>query len=190
MKGIKPLGSMSLFVTVFSAISTHNAIADQRIPPMSMSLTSADFVHQGEIPQQFTCQGHDSSPALSWTGVPAPTKSLVLIVDDPDAPDPANPKMTWVHWVLYNIPPTVSELPQAVVASNLPGTTRQGKNDWKRTGYGGPCPPIGRHRYFHKLYALDIELPDQNQPTKAQLEAAMKGHILDQAELMGTYQKH
>ncbi len=189
MKGVKRLGSMALLVTVFNAILAHNAIADQRMPPMSMSLKSADFVHQGEIPQQFTCQGDDSSPALSWSGAPAPTKSLVLIVDDPDAPDPANPKMTWVHWVLYNIPPTISELPQAVAASKLPGSTRQGKNDWKRTGYGGPCPPIGRHRYFHKLYALDIELPDLNQPTKAQLEAAMKGHILEQAELIGTYQK-
>ncbi len=135
------------------------------------------------------CQGDDSSPALSWSGVPAQAKSLVLIIDDPDAPDPAHPKMTWVHWILYNIPPTISELPEAVVASHLPVSTREGLNDWKRTGYGGPCPPIGRHRYFHKLYALDIELSDLNHPTKAQLEAAMKGHILEQAELIGTYQK-
>lgn len=117
------------------------------------------------------------------------TKSFVLIVDDPDAPDPAKPKMTWVHWLLYNIPPTVTELPKAVTASSLPAQTQQGKNDWQRIGYGGPCPPIGKHRYFHKLYALDIELPDLNQPNKAQLEAAMKGHIIEQAELIGTYQK-
>lgn len=157
---------------------------------MSMILQSADFAHQGEIPQKLTCQGEDSSPALSWSGVPEQAKSLVLIVDDPDAPDPAAPKMTWVHWVLYNMPPTASGLPPAVDGRHLPVGTLSGLNDWKRTGYGGPCPPIGKHRYFHKLYALDVELPNLNQPTKAQLEAAMQGHILEQAELIGTYRKH
>ncbi len=156
---------------------------------MTMILKSPNFAHQADIPKQFTCQGDDSSPALSWSGVPAQAKSLVLIVDDPDAPDPAHPKMTWVHWVLYNIPPAISELPEAVAASNLPATTQQGQNDWKRTGYGGPCPPIGKHRYFHKLYALDIELPDLNQPNKAKLEAAMAGHVIEKAELIGMYQK-
>jgi Raf kinase inhibitor-like YbhB/YbcL family protein len=97
--------------------------------------------------------------------------------------------MTWVHWLLYNIPPTATELPRAVAASDLPTGTQQGKNDWKRTGYGGPCPPIGRHRYFHKLYALDIELPDLHLPNKAQLEKAMAGHIIGQTELIGTYHR-
>jgi len=156
---------------------------------MSLILKSPDFAHQGEIPKKFTCDGDDSSPALTWSGLPQHTKSLVLIVDDPDAPDPAKPKMTWVHWLLYNIPPTVTELPQAVTVSNLPVGTQQGKNDWKRTGYGGPCPPIGRHRYFHKLYALDIELPDLHLPNKAKLETAMAGHIIGQTELIGTYHR-
>ncbi|MGY6276563.1 YbhB/YbcL family Raf kinase inhibitor-like protein [Methylomonas sp. MgM2] len=154
---------------------------------MTLTLKSDDFSHQGEIPPACTCDGGDQSPSLSWSGMPAQTKSLVLIVDDPDAPDPANPKMTWVHWLLYNLPPTTTALPHAV--AQLPAGTLQGKNDWKRTGYGGPCPPIGRHRYFHKLYALDTVLPDLDQPNKAQLEAAMAGHILEKAELIGTYRR-
>jgi hypothetical protein len=156
---------------------------------MSLILTSTAFRDQGEIPSRYTCDGDDISPPLAWSGVPAGAKSLVLIVDDPDAPDPKAPKMTWVHWVLYNIPPTVTGLPEQVAAKNLPPGTLEGINDWKRTGYGGPCPPIGRHRYFHKLYALDTVLPDMNRPTKVKLEGAMKGHILSQAEIVGTYQR-
>ena len=156
---------------------------------MALSLSSPVFNHNGSIPKLYTCQGKDISPALSWSGLPEGTKSVVLIVDDPDAPDPAAPKRTWVHWVLYNIPPTATGLPEAVNATGLPSGTRQGRNDWDRTGYGGPCPPIGRHRYFHKLYALDAVLQDLKQPTKATLLEAMKGHILEQAELVGTYQK-
>lgn len=152
-----------------------------------MILTSAAFIAGGSIPSVHTCDGKDISPPLAWSGVPAGTKSLALIVDDPDAPDPAAPKMTWVHWVLYNLPADAAQLPQGVAPGQLPAGTREGKNDWKRTGYGGPCPPIGRHRYFHKLYALDVVLPDLGQPTKARLEQAMQGHILGQAELIGTY---
>lgn len=155
---------------------------------MALTLASLAFAHLAAIPIQYTCEGADLSPPLTWTGLPAGTRSLALIVDDPDAPDPAAPKMTWVHWVLYNLPPTAAGLPEAV--RSLPAGTREGINDWRRTGYGGPCPPIGRHRYFHKLYALDVVLPDLGRPTKAQLEKAMAGHILDQAELIGTYQKH
>jgi hypothetical protein len=121
--------------------------------------------------------------------MPDGTKSLALIVDDPDAPDPAAPKRTWVHWVLYNIPPTANGLPEAVASSSLPKGTREGTNDWNRTGYGGPCPPIGRHRYFFKLYALDVVLPDLGPARKAELEKAMEGHIPAKAELVGTYQK-
>jgi len=154
---------------------------------MALHLTSAAFAAGGEIPRRQTCQGEDISPPLAWSGVPENAKSLALIVDDPDAPDPAAPKMTYVHWVLYNIPPSTTSLPEAV--AGLPNGTRQGLNDWRRTGYGGPCPPIGRHRYFHKLYALDTVLPDLGTPTKAALEAAMKGHVIAQAELVGTYQK-
>ncbi|MBV6424817.1 MAG: hypothetical protein NAOJABEB_02631 [Steroidobacteraceae bacterium] len=156
---------------------------------MTLSITSTAFAHESPIPKAYTCQGDDVSPALAWSGVPAGTKSLALIVDDPDAPDPKAPKMTWVHWVLYDIPPSASGLAKAVAPAALPAGTREGTNDWKRTGYGGPCPPIGRHRYFHKLYALDIVLPDLGQPTKPQLEQAMKGHVLGEAVLMGTYQK-
>lgn len=156
---------------------------------MALAITSSAFAHNGPIPKLYTCQGKDVSPALAWSGLPAGTKSLALIVDDPDAPDPAAPKMTWVHWVLYNMPASASGLPEAVAPAALPAGTREGKNDWKRTGYGGPCPPIGRHRYFHKLYALDVMLADLKQPTKAELERAMQGHVLAKAELMGTYQK-
>lgn len=153
-----------------------------------MRITSTVFRNEGTIPKLYTCEGKDISPPLVWTDVPTGTKSLALIVDDPDAPDPAAPKMTWVHWVLYNMPSVTEGLPEGV--KSLPPGTKEGVNDWKRTGYGGPCPPIGRHRYFHKLYALDIVLPDLRQPTKVQLEHAMKGHILAEAQLMGTYQKN
>ncbi|RME49557.1 MAG: YbhB/YbcL family Raf kinase inhibitor-like protein [Deltaproteobacteria bacterium] len=155
---------------------------------MGFQLTSPAFSHLGEIPKRYTCDGADVSPPLSWSGLPEGTKSLVLIVDDPDAPDPKAPKMTWVHWVLYNIPPMTTALPEGV--SELPPGTKEGQNDWKRTGYGGPCPPIGRHRYFHKLYALSAPLPDLGKATKKDVEAAMKGKILAQATLVGTYQRH
>ena len=156
---------------------------------MSLVLMSAAFAPGGKIPAAYTCEGRDVSPALAWTGVPEAAQSLALIVDDPDAPDPAAPKMTWVHWVLYNLPPSSRGLPEAVSRADLPMCTREGTNDWKRTGYGGPCPPIGRHRYFHKLFALDVVLPDLGPATKAQLEAAIAGHVVAQAELLGTYQK-
>ncbi len=157
--------------------------------PMGFKLTSPSFPAMGEIPRRHTCEGEDVSPELRWSGVPEGAKSLVLIVDDPDAPDPAAPKMTWVHWVLYEIPPDATALPEAVPAAKLPPGTKPGQNDWKRTGYRGPCPPIGRHRYFHKLYALGEPLGDLGQTTKAELERAMQGKVLAQAELVGTYEK-
>ena len=156
---------------------------------MALSLSSSAFASNGAIPAVYTCEGNDVSPPLAWSGVPPGTKSLALIVDDPDAPDPAQPRMTWVHWVLYDIPPTANGLPEAVATAALPSGTREGLNDWGRTGYGGPCPPIGRHRYFHKLYALDTALQNLNKPKKAALETAMQGHILAEASLIGTYQK-
>lgn len=156
---------------------------------MSLTITSPAFADGGEIPAVCTCEGADTSPRLEWSGAPDGTKSFALVVDDPDAPDPAKPKMTWVHWVLYNLPASADHLPEAVAPSALPAGTLEGKNDWKRIGYGGPCPPIGRHRYFFKLYALDTTLPDLNAPTKAELEKAMQGHILAGAQLLGTYQK-
>lgn len=156
---------------------------------MALGFTSFAFANGGEIPSLHTCDGKDLSPALGWSGVPDSARSLVLIMDDPDAPDPAAPRMVWVHWILYDLPPKAMSLAQAVKPEALPAGTREGLNDWGRTGYGGPCPPIGRHRYFFKLYALDTLLPDLHRPNKAKLEAAMKGHIVEQATLMGTYQR-
>jgi Raf kinase inhibitor-like YbhB/YbcL family protein len=152
-----------------------------------MRIESSAFTEQGEIPAKYTCEGEDLSPPLAWNGAPADTKSFALIVDDPDAPDPAAPKRVWVHWVMYDLPPATTSLPEG--AKHAPSGGRDGLNDWGKTGYGGPCPPIGRHRYFHKLYALDIVLGDRGQLAKAALEAAMQGHVLASAELVGTYQK-
>jgi Raf kinase inhibitor-like YbhB/YbcL family protein len=157
---------------------------------MALTLKSSAFLHNGAIPKRYTCQGEDTSVPLAWSGVPPATKSFVLIVDDPDAPDPKAPRMTWVHWVLYNLPPAAVALQEGIRAGELPKGTLEGLNDWKRTGYGGPCPPIGRHRYFHKLYALDTQLPAMEGATKSDLEQAMKGHVLEKAELIGTYQKN
>jgi len=155
-----------------------------------MELTSSAFAQNADIPRQHTCEGSDQSPPLAWSGVPAGTKSLALIVDDPDAPDPAAPKMTWVHWVLYNIPPDTTGFAAGKSRpSDLQHGTREGLNDWKREGYSGPCPPIGRHRYVHKLYALDSVLPVLQPATKAALEKAMQGHILAKGELVGYYRK-
>lgn len=156
---------------------------------MSLTLTSTAFEGGQLIPAVHTCEGSDISPPLAWLDVPPAAKSLALIVDDPDAPDPAAPQRTWVHWVLYNIPPGASGLPEAAREGERPTGTLDGTNDWKRVGYGGPCPPIGKHRYFFKLYALDTVLPDLGKPSKAALEKAMEGHILARTELIGLYQK-
>ncbi|MCA9659997.1 MAG: YbhB/YbcL family Raf kinase inhibitor-like protein [Myxococcales bacterium] len=153
-----------------------------------MKLESTAFAPEASIPEKHTCEGDDVSPPLAWAELPANTQSLALIVDDPDAPDPAAPKRIWVHWVLYDIPPAVRGLAEGASAA-LPAGIREGKNDWKRAGYGGPCPPIGRHRYFFRLYALDAALGDLGEPTRADLDAAMKGHVLGEVALMGTYQK-
>ena len=156
---------------------------------MTLKLTSTAFSDNGAIPAKYTCEGDDISPPLAWSGAPAGTQSLVLIVDDPDAPDPAKPQRVWVHWVLYNLPPDMTGLAEAVAERDLPKGNEGGLNDWGRTGYGGPCPPIGRHRYFFKLYALDVRLKGLTSPRKAQVEAAMEGHVLAQATLIGTYIK-
>jgi Raf kinase inhibitor-like YbhB/YbcL family protein len=156
---------------------------------MTLTLRSTAFTNGGEIPSKYTCEGEDIAPPLEWEGVPEKTRSLVLIIDDPDAPDPKAPRMTWVHWVLYNIPPDTGGLPEGVTSVGLPPETEEGLNDWKRTGYGGPCPPVGRHRYFHKLYALDTILEGMDMPTKTQIETAMREHVIAQTELVGTYKK-
>lgn len=156
---------------------------------MTLEVVSSAFSANEDIPQLFTCEGADLSPDLHWSGIPKGTQSLVLIVDDPDAPDPAAPKLTWVHWLLYNLPPTAPGLPEGVSQAQLPQGTLEGLNNWRRTGYGGPCPPIGKHRYFFKLYALSAELPDLGIPSKDQLERAMVGKVLAEAVLVGLYEK-
>jgi Raf kinase inhibitor-like YbhB/YbcL family protein len=158
---------------------------------MSLVLRSTAFANGAEIPTKHTCQGDDVSPQLSWADAPSGTKSFALIVDDPDAPDPRAPKMTWVHWVLFNVPLGTTTLAEGAgnKPSAMPPGAADGVSDFKKTGYGGPCPPIGRHRYFFKLYALDAVLGGLSRPTKADLERAMAGHILGKAELLGTYEK-
>jgi Raf kinase inhibitor-like YbhB/YbcL family protein len=154
---------------------------------MSLTLTSPAFSHQGDISEAHTCDGANTSPPLRWSGVPSSARSLVLIVDDPDAPDPKAPTHTHVHWVLYDIATSTKEL--ASGQSTPPKGAREGLNSWKKRGYGGPCPPVGKHRYFFKLYALDTVVGDLGAPTKDSLEQAMRGHVLDQAELVGTYER-
>jgi Raf kinase inhibitor-like YbhB/YbcL family protein len=177
-------------VSLVSGMAVVLAVAGSSVAKESsaMHFSSTAFAAGGEIPAKHTCQGPDVSPPFAIGEIPAGTKSLALIADDPDAPDPAAPKMTWVHWVLYNIGPQTKALAEAVAAHALPGAL-EGLNDWKATGYRGPCPPIGKHRYFFKLCALDVILPDLHKPTKAALEKAMHGHVLAHAEWMGVYQK-
>src|SRR5262245_8041007 len=153
---------------------------------MPLTIESSAFRPNGSIPLKQTCDGNDVSPPLAWQGEPGNTKSFALIVDDPDAPDPRAPKMTWVHWVVYNLPSAATGLPEG---GSVPDGVGVGLNDWKKAAWGGPCPPIGRHRYYFKLYALDATLDLPRGPTKPEVEAAMDGHVLERAELMGTYQK-
>jgi Raf kinase inhibitor-like YbhB/YbcL family protein len=154
---------------------------------MTLLISSAAFADNCPIPERYTCDGLDVSPPLEWSGIPSNAKSLALIVEDPDAPDPQAPKTTWVHWMLYNIPPTVSGLPEDITHHAMPAGTLDGLNDWMRTGYGGPCPPVGRHRYFHRLFALSVVLPDLHRPRRPQLLQAMHGKVLAEAALIGLY---
>jgi Raf kinase inhibitor-like YbhB/YbcL family protein len=156
---------------------------------MALKVSSPAFQPGGSIASRYTCEGQDVSPPLAWSGAPANTKTFALIVDDPDAPDPAKPQRVYVHWVVYNIPATTTALSENASKTGLPKGAVQGKNDWGKAEYGGPCPPIGRHRFFFKLYALDTELAGLSFPTKADLERAMKSHELASGELIGTYQK-
>lgn len=154
--------------------------------PMALKLTSPAFETGGTIPKKFTCDGPDVSPALKWSDPPSGTQSFAVIMDDPDAP-----MGTWVHWVLYDLPADARELPEGVPKqSELSSGARQGRNDFPHVGYGGPCPPRGpAHRYFFKLYALDGKTGLKAGATKADLEKAMKGHVLGQGELMGRYKR-
>jgi Raf kinase inhibitor-like YbhB/YbcL family protein len=172
-----------------SASTTAEVDTAARSNAMTLKVTSSAFQQGGSIPSQYTCEGKDISPPIAWSGAPSGGKTIAMIVDDPDAPDPAKPQRVYVHWVVYNIPVATGSLPENASKKGMPKGAVQGKNDWGRPEFGGPCPPIGRHRYFFKLYALDTELNGLSAPTKADLEQAMKGHVLDSGELMGTYQK-
>lgn len=154
---------------------------------MAFTISSPAFENGGTIPELYTCEGQDISPPLEWTDIPAGTRSLVLIVDDPDAPDPAHPKVTWVHWVVFNLPPDLEGLAEGI--SQLPSGAQAARNGWNRNAYGGPCPPIGMHRYFFKLHALDDRLNLLMAANKDQIEAAMRGHVIARTELVGTYRK-
>ncbi len=158
---------------------------------MTFQLTSPSFTDQHPIPPRHSADGDDVSPPLSWSDPPKNTKGFALVVDDPDAPDPRAPKRTWVHWVLYDLPPEARTLPEGATRDSLPIGTAEGKNDWHELGWRGPAPPVGTHRYFFKLYALDTSLEDLGGgATKADLENAMMGHVLATATLVGTYRKH
>lgn len=157
---------------------------------MALVLKSDAFADGESIPVKFTCEGDDISPGLYWEGLPENTQSLVLIIDDPDAPDPSAPRMVWDHWIVYNLPPDSGGIPEGASRDTLPAGCQEGINSWGRTRYGGPCPPIGCHRYFHRLYALDTRLPtDLDAPTKDHLLLAMDNHILAHTELVGIYEK-
>ncbi len=175
------------FLQVYVFCTTNIAVAEEET--MTLFITSTAFEEGGAMPAVYTCEGDDISPPISFSGVPKAAQTLALIVDDPDAPDPKEPRTTWVHWVVYNLRVATPGMAEDTARNGLPPGASEGQNDWKRTGYGGPCPPIGRHRYFHKLYALDVRLLDLKEPTKAELERAMQGHVLATASLIGTYQK-
>jgi Raf kinase inhibitor-like YbhB/YbcL family protein len=157
---------------------------------MSLKLASKAFGHGGEIPRRYTCDGDNISPPLEWSGVPQGTRSLALVIDDPDAPDPAAPRMTWVHWIVFNLPPHESELPEAANRHGLPPDSSVGTNSGGRNDYGGPCPPVGRHRYFHKLFALDMVLDDSRVGDIDSLKRAMDGHVIASTEFFATYARH
>ena len=156
---------------------------------MAFTLSSPAFEHEGRIPRRYTCEGEDLSPPLTWSDPPDGTAALALIVEDPDAPDPAAPKMTWSHWVLYDIPADARSLAEGAGNDVRPLGARDGLNDWRRPGWGGPCPPVGRHRYFFRLYALDAKLGDLGRPTRGEILRRIEPHVLGVAELMGTYRK-
>jgi Raf kinase inhibitor-like YbhB/YbcL family protein len=154
---------------------------------MPLTLTSPAYAEDADIPARYTSDGEDLSPPLAFAGLPTGTASLALIIEDPDAPDPAAPQRTWVHWIVYNIPATTRALAENAARRGLPPGAHTGRNDWGRRGYGGPSPPIGRHRYVHRLLALDTLLEDLDGPDRAALERAIAGHVLEEARLTARY---
>jgi Raf kinase inhibitor-like YbhB/YbcL family protein len=175
---------VSLFAVAMIAVFSPSMLVAQTGGAMSLQVSSTAFSANERIPVKYTCEGQDVSPQLNWSGAPATTKSFALIVDDPDAP-----AGTWVHWVLYNLPPDTKELPEGVEKQEkLDNGAVQGRNDFRKTGYGGPCPPAGKpHHYFFKLYALDTRLDLKPSASKQDIERAMQGHIVAQGQLIGTF---
>jgi Raf kinase inhibitor-like YbhB/YbcL family protein len=184
-------GAMNRVLAIAIIMGIRSAVyaADKEAAVAQFTLSSSSFRNNQPMPAKFSCEGEDASPALKWEGAPAGTKSFALIADDPDAPGG-----TWVHWMAYAIPATTTGLPESVARTDVVaalGGLKQGMNDFGRVGYGGPCPPRGHgvHHYHFRLYALDAELNLAARVTRKQLDAAMKGHILAQTELVGTYQR-
>jgi hypothetical protein len=153
------------------------------------AIRSPAFEDNTAIPRQYTSEGENISPPLEWADPPLATESFALIMEDPDAPDPQNPQQSWVHWVLYDLPANTTFLPADADKNHLPAGARRGLNDWNHTEYGGPDPPVGEHRYLCRLYALDTILRKLPRPTRKNLLDAMEGHVLDRAEIVGTYKK-
>lgn len=182
---------LSLIIAGFGFIAHAADLSPTPLPETSVrdiKLSSTSFANEGDIPAQYTCDGENITPSLTWTRLPADAKSLVLIVDDADAKDSGSAKSSWVHWIAYNIPVTISNL-ETNLAANKPVGMLEGLNSWKKKGYSGPCPPSGKHRYRFKIYALDIELPELKNPDRGSIEKAMQEHIVGQAELVGKYQR-
>jgi Raf kinase inhibitor-like YbhB/YbcL family protein len=185
MSGKLLVGFLVLFCFIASLNTLEGKNRKKEVKKMELKVTSGAFTEGGSIPSRYSCDGNDISPPLSWTAGPAGLKSYAIIADDPDAP-----MGTWVHWVIYNIPASVNSLPENLPKEKkLADGTLQGVNDFKRHGYGGPCPPGGTHRYFFKVYALDTVLKADSGLSKKKLIKAMEGHVIGQGELMGTYSR-
>ncbi len=181
------LASISVMACGLALLLASSCHADgAKRPHHTLTVTSKGFSDGGSIPAMYTCQGEDVSPDLHWSGAPEGAKSYVVMVEDPDAPDPEAPKTIWVHWIVYDL--TVTSLPER--QGKAPAPARDGKNGWGLTGYKGPCPPIGEHRYFFDVFALDTLLGDLDSPDREALLRAMEGHVLAKGRLMGRYRKH
>lgn len=179
----------TLCATGIAAMLAAALVGSGRGAGTAMTLRSPAVTGGDRLPTQYTCDGAGASPPLAWRDVPGNAKSLALLVVDPDAPDPAAPQRIWTHWVLYDLPPASSGLAEGVAVAALPPGTRQGHNDWGRSGYGAACPPIGSHRYIFTVYALDTVLADLHMPDRIALERAMDGHIVARAQLVARYAK-
>lgn len=177
-------------LTITFLLAACLGLPPSRAAAAGLTLRASAFNDHGHIPARYTCDGEDISPALQWTGAPTGVRSYALVVFDPDAPDPRAPRMTWVHWLVYNLPAASTGLARNAGSLPHPGGGDPGTNSWHRQRFGGPCPPIGTHRYFFRLYALDTRLRGLDHPDRKALHRAMRGHILARTELIGLYHRH